>query len=119
MKTILSVFYSLSAAVVLLCGHLYPAAHDWSYAVAGALGIYLILSLVVAACPVADAGRIATWFWNGLSALGTAGLLLGYYLRGEAGWLLAAAALTVFSVVVTVVFCLVLRPGKGIVEPHG
>ena len=63
-----------------------------------------------------DAGKIAAWCWHGLSALVVSGLLLAYVLRHEGGWFLAAAALTAFTVLVTLVFVLVLKPG-GVADP--
>ena len=79
--------------------------------VAGACVLHGILSLIVAARPMADAGKIAAGCWHGLSSLITLGLLLAYVLRQEGGWFLAAAVLTGFTVIVTLVFALVVKPG--------
>jgi FtsH-binding integral membrane protein len=116
MKIILIAIYGMAAAFALLCGWFYPAAMRWSYLAAGACGLYGILSLIVATRPMADAGRIAAWCWHGLSALVTVGLLLVYVLRQEAGWFLAAVAVTGFSVLLTLVFALVLKRDGGAVK---
>lgn len=111
--------YTLAAVLVLLCGLFYPATVRWSYLEAEVCGLYGLLSLIVAVRPMADAGRIAAWCWHGLSVLITERLLLAYVLRQEAGWFLAAVGLAFFSVVVTLVFCLVLKPGGGVVDRNG
>ncbi len=116
MKIILIVVYGLAAALVLICGFFYPAAVRWSYLGAAACGVYGVLSLIVAVRPLADGGKIAAWCWHGLSVLITVGLLLAYVLRQEVGWFLAAVGLAFFSVAVTLVFCLVLKPGGGVVD---
>lgn len=76
----------------------------------GALALHLALGLVVAARPLMDAGKIAAWSWQGLSALGSVGLLLPYGMGHGNGWLLGAATLVAFTVAVTLVFVLVLKP---------
>jgi hypothetical protein len=58
-----------------------------------------------------DAGKIAAWCWQGLSALLVAGLLLAYGLGQGGGWLLSAVALASFTVLVTLVLALVLKRG--------
>lgn len=98
------------AAFALLCGWVYPVAMRWSYLAVGACVVYGILSLIVAARPMAEAVKIAAWCWHCLSGLITVGLLLAYVLREEGGWFLAAAALAGFTVLVTLVFVLVLKP---------
>jgi hypothetical protein len=115
MKIILTAVYGLAAVLVLLCGLFYPAVVRWSYLGAGACGLYGVLSLIVAVRPLADGGRIAAWCWHGLSVLITEGLLLVYVLGDTAGWFLVAVGLAFFSVVATLVFCLVLKPGGGVV----
>jgi hypothetical protein len=65
---------------------------------------------------MADAGKIAAWCWHGLSVLITEGLLLAYVLGDAAAWFLAAVGLAFFSVVVTLVFCLILKSGGGVTE---
>ena len=110
MKIILTATYGIAAAFALLCGWFYPVAVRWSYLAAGACVLYGILSLMVALRPMADAGKIAAWCWHGLSGLVTLSLLLAYVLRQEGGWFLAAVALTGFTVIVTLVFALVLKP---------
>ena len=95
----------------LLCGLVYPEAKVWSYLAAGSCGLHLALALVVALRPLLDAGKIAAWCWQGLSALLVAGLLLPYGLGQGGGWFLAAAALAGFTVLVTLVLALVLKRG--------
>lgn len=116
MKIILTVTYGMAALFTLLCGWVYPVALGWSYLAAGACVLYGVLSLIVAVRPIADAGKIAAWYWHALSGLGTVGLLLPYVLRQEGGWFLAAAALTGFSVLVTLVFALVLKPDGAVLR---
>jgi hypothetical protein len=116
MKIILTVVYGLGAVLVLLCGVFYPAIARWSYLGAGACGLYGVLSLIMALRPMSDAGKIAAWSWYGLSALITEGLLLAYVLGEAAGWFLVAVGLAFFSIVVTLVFCLVLKPDGGVVD---
>jgi len=110
MKSILTAIYGMVAAFALLCGWCYPVAMRWSYLAAGVCLVYGILSLAVAVRPMADAGKIAAWCWHGLSGLITLGLLLAYVLRQEGGWFLAAAAQTGFTVLVTLVLAVVLKP---------
>jgi hypothetical protein len=65
---------------------------------------------------MADAGKIAAWSWQGLSALGSLGMLLPYGLCQQRGWFLAAAALTSITVSVTLVFILMLKPDSQAVK---
>jgi hypothetical protein len=116
MKTILIVVYGLAVALVFVCGWLYPTLAGWSHLAGAGCALYAILSLIVAGRPIADAGKIAAWCWHGLSTLGTIGLLLAYAFRQEGIWLLGATALAFFAIVVTLAFCLVLRPGAGVVD---
>jgi len=109
MKIILVSVYGVAALFALFCGWVYPIAKMWSYFAAGSCGLHLILALVIALRPLMDAGKIAAWCWQGLSTLLVAGLLLTYGLRQEGGWLLAAVALSAFTVLVTLVFSLVLK----------
>lgn len=60
-----------------------------------------------------DAGRIAAWCWQGISAPLCAGLLLMYDRTQQGGWLLAAAVLGGFTLLVTLVLVLVLKPGSA------
>lgn len=113
MKIILIAVYAVAAAIALLCGWFYPVAMRWSYLAVGACVLYGILSLIVAMRPMVDAGKIAAWYWHGLSGLITLGMLLAYVLRQEGGWFLAAAALTGFTVLVTLVLVLVLKPDSA------
>lgn len=110
MKIILLSVFAVAAGLVLLGGLVYPQVKEWSYWAAGACGLHALLSLIVASCKMADAGRIAAWFWQGISTLLCVGLLLTYALRQEGGWLLAAAVLTGFTLLVTLVLTLVLKP---------
>lgn len=109
-KTILTAVYGVAAAFALLCGWFYPEVLRWSYLAAGVCLIHGVLSVVVAVRSIADAGKIAAWCWHGLSTLAASGLLLAYVLRQEGGWFLAAAALTGFTLLVTLVLTLVLKP---------
>ena len=68
---------------------------------------------IVASCKMADAGRIAAWFWQGISTILCVVLLLTYALRQEGGWLLAAAVLAGFTLLVTLVLSLVLKPDSA------
>jgi FtsH-binding integral membrane protein len=113
MKLILSAIYGMVALFALLCGWFYPVVMGWSYLAAGACGLYGMLSLIVAVRSMADAGKIAAWCWHGLSGLMTLGLLLLYVLREEGGWFLAAAALTCFTVLVTLVLARALKPDNS------
>jgi len=110
MKIILLSVFAVAAGLVLLGGLVYPQVKEWSYWAAGACGLHALLSLIVASCKMADAGRIAAWFWQGISTLLCVGLLLTYALRQEGGWWLAAAVLAGFTLLVTLVFTLVLKP---------
>ena len=111
MKIILVAVYGVIAALLLLCGWIYPVAKVWSYLAAGSCGLHLGLALVVALRPLLDAGKIAAWCWQGLSALLVMALLLPFGLGQDSGWLLAAVALASFTALVTLVLALVLRSG--------
>ena len=89
---------------------MYPQVKTWSYLVMGVCCLHLALALVVTLARMADAGRIAAWVWQGMSTLLCAGLLLTQAVRGEDDWLIAAAALECFTLLVTIVFALVLKP---------
>ncbi len=109
-KILLISGYVIAAGLVLLSALVYPQVKDWSYWAAGACGLHALLSLIVASCNMAYAGRIAAWFWQGISTLLCVGFLLTYALRQEGGWLLAAAVLAAFTLLVTLVLTLVLKP---------
>jgi len=113
MKIILLVAYVIAAGLVLLGGLVYPQVKEWSYWAAGACGLHALLSLIVASCKMADAGRIAAWFWQGISTILCVGLLLTYFLKQEGGWLLAAAVLAGFTLLVTLVLSMVLKPDSA------
>ncbi len=110
MKIILVTIFAAAAGLVLLAGQLYPQMEHWSYLAAGACTIHALLSVIVAACKMADAGRIAAWCWQGISTMLSIGLLFAFNLRNEKGWFLAAATLMVFTLLVTLVFVLTLKP---------
>ncbi len=110
MRIILIATFALTAVLVLLAGVLYPQMKNWSYLAAGIAFLHGVLALVVASRSMADAGRIAAWCWQGISTLLCIGLLLAQALRNENGWFLAAAALSGFTLLVTLVFALVLKP---------
>lgn len=110
MKIILTAVYSVAAALALLSGMVYPQVKEWSYWAVGVCVLHGLLSLVVAAARMADAGRIAAWCWQCISTLASAALLLGYASTRQGGWLLAAAALGGFTLLATLVLTLVLKP---------
>jgi hypothetical protein len=110
MKIILFAVYGVAALFVLLCGRVYPQVKEWSYWGAGVCGLHALLSFVVASCRMAGAGRIAAWCWQGISTLLCVALLLTHALRQEGGWFLAAASVAGFTLLVTLVFTLVLKP---------
>jgi hypothetical protein len=116
MKIILTAVYGVAAAFVMLCGWFYPETSKCANLAAGACGFYCVLSLLVAVRPMMDAGKIAAWYWHGLSTLITFGLLLTCALRQEVGWVLVAAALAGFGFVVTLILTLVLKPESPIVR---
>ena len=113
MKIILIAVYAVVAGLVLLSGVIFQEIKEWSYWAAGACGLHALLSLIVASCKMADAGRIAAWFWQGISTLLCVCLLLTYALRQEGGWLLAAAVLAGFTLLGTLVLTLVLKPDSA------
>lgn len=113
MKIILIAVYIIAAGLVLLGGLVYPQVKEWSYWAVGACGLHALLSLIVVSSKMADAGRIAALFWQGISTLLCVGLLLTYALRQEGGWLLAAAVLAGFSLLVTLVLTLALKPDSA------
>lgn len=117
MKIILIVAYVLLDALTLIAGVMYPAVSHWSYLASGVFGYFLILSLVAAFAPMAEAGRMAVWGWNGVCSLIIAGLFYLGDARQENGWLLAGIALGLLCLLVTVVVCLVLKPGGSAVGP--
>jgi hypothetical protein len=111
MKIILVAVYVVATLFALVCGWVYSEAKAWSYLTAGSCLLHLALALIVAVRPLVDAAKIAAWCWHGASALGVAALLLPFGLGQGGGWLLGAVALAGFTVLVTLVVALVLRPG--------
>ena len=111
MKIILIAVYAIAAGLVLLGGVVYPQVKVWSYWAAGVCGLHGLLSLIVASVKMLDAGRIAAWCWQGISAPLCVVLLLTYDRTQQGGWLLAAAALGGFTLLVTLVLTLVLKRG--------
>lgn len=109
-KVILVSIFAVATGMVLMAGQLYPRVENWSHLAAGACAAHAMLSLIVASCKMADAGRIAAWCWHGISAVLSAGLLLAYILYDEKVWFLAAATLVGFTFLVTLVFALILKP---------
>jgi len=69
-----------------------------------------LLSFIVASVKMSDAGRISAWCWQGISTLICVGLLLTYACTQQGGWLLAAATFGGFTLLVTMVLALVLKP---------
>jgi hypothetical protein len=110
MKIILVTLFGAAAGLLLLAGQLFSQVETWSYLAACACAFHAILSLIVASCRMADAGRIAAWCWHGISTMLNIGLLLVYQLRNEKGWILASAMLVAFTFLVTLVFALILKP---------
>jgi len=102
--------YVVAAGVVLLSGVLYPDVRQWSYWAAGLLGAHGLLSLIVLAARMADAGRIAAWCWHAISALLCVGLLLVHDRTQQGGWLLAMAVVGGFTLIVTLVFMMGMKP---------
>jgi hypothetical protein len=109
-KIILVSIFAAAAGLFLLAGQLYPQLENGSYLALGTCTIHALLSLIVASCKMADAGRIAAWGWQSISTMLSIGLLFAFHLRNEKGWFLAAAALLVFTALVTLVFALILKP---------
>jgi hypothetical protein len=109
-KIILVSIFAAAAGLFLLAGQLYPQLENGSYLALGACIIHALLSLIVASCKMADAGRIAAWCWQGISTMLSIGLLFAFHLRNEKGWFLAAATLMAFTLLVTLVFALTLKP---------
>jgi hypothetical protein len=110
MRIIVVAVFTAATSIVLLAGILYPQVQNWSYLAAAVFGFHTILGLIVGSCKMADAGRIAAWSWHGISALLSLGMLLLRTLQVEEGWLIAAATLTAFTAIVTLVFCMILNP---------
>ena len=113
MKIILMAVYAVAAGLVLMGGALYPQVKEWSYWAAGVCALHGLLSLIVAAVKMSDAGRIAAWCWQGISAPLCVGLLLAYATTQQGGWLLAAATLCGFTLLTTLVLTLVLKPDSA------
>jgi hypothetical protein len=112
MKIILVAVYAVAVGLVLLGGVVYPQVKEWSYWAASVCALHGLLSLIVASVKMADAGRIAAWFWHGISALMSVGLLLMFAHTRQGGWFLAAAVLVGFSLLATLVLALVLKPSS-------
>jgi hypothetical protein len=112
MKIILVAVYAVAAGLVLLGGVVYPQVKEWSYWAASVCTLHGLLSLIVASVKMADAGRIAAWCWQGISALMSVGLLLIFAHTQQGGWFLAAAVLVGFTLLVTLVLALVLKPNS-------
>jgi hypothetical protein len=110
MTIVLIAAYAIVAGLVLLGGIIYPQVNEWSYWGAGVCGLHALLSLVVVAVKMSDAGKISAWSWHGISALSCVGLLLAHTLTQQRGWLLGAAAFGGFTLLVTLVLVLVLKP---------
>jgi hypothetical protein len=110
MKIILMAVYAITAGLGLPSGIVYPQVKEWSYWAAGVCVLHGLLSLIVAAGNISDAGRIAVWCWHGISALACLGLLLTYALTQQGGWLIGAAAMGGFTLLVTLALVLVLKP---------
>jgi hypothetical protein len=102
--------YAGAAALVLLAGVIYPQLKEWSYWAGSVCALHGLLSLIVASIKIADAGRIAAWYWLGVSSLISACLLFLFFRSQQRGWLLATAALFGFTLLVTLVLSLVLKP---------
>lgn len=110
MTIVLIAAYALGAGLVLLGGIIYPQVNEWSHWAAGVCMLHALLSLIVVVAKMSDAGRISAWSWHGISALSCVGLLLTHTLTQQRGWLLGAAGLGGFTLLVTLVLVLVLKP---------
>ena len=120
MKTIrivLVAVFGLLVGLMLLTGVLFPSARDWLYVAAGMCGLHVLLALIVTVCKMADAGKIAAWCWQGISTLICVSLLITHSMRNDRGWLRAAAGLLGFTMLVTLVFGLVLKPTTQLQNP--
>ncbi len=113
MKIILIAVYGIAAVLMALGGLVYPEIKEGMYWAAGVFGLHGVLSLIIEARNMGNAGRIVAWCWQGISALLCAGLLVTYAQDQRGGWLLAAAALGGFTLVVTLVLALVLKPDSA------
>ena len=113
MKIILIAVYGIAAVLMVLGGYVYPDVKEWACWAAGVGCLHGLLSLIIEGRNMATAGRIVAWCWLGISALLCAGLLLTYAQDQRGGWLLAAAALGGFTLVVTLVLALVLKPDSA------
>lgn len=113
MKIILISIYAIAAGLVLLGGVVYPQVKEWSYWAAGVCALHGLLSLIVASVKMAYAGQIAARCWHGISTVLCVGLLLIYARTQQGGWLLAAAALGGFTLLVTLVLALALKPDSA------
>ena len=109
-KIILLAVYIIEVGLILLAGFLYPQVKEWSYWAAGVCGLHAALAFIVASCKMADAGRIIASCWLGVSNLLCIVLLLPYFLKDQSGWVLATAVLGGFTLLVTLVLTLVLKP---------
>ena len=108
-QIILLLVYAVAAFIVFVTGLFYSELLVWSHNSMAMCGWHAILSLVVSTGNVADAGRIAVYFWNALSTLLCVGLLMIHALENQSGWLLIAVGVAVFALVLTVVVRLVLK----------
>ena len=72
-------------------------------------GWHVILLLVVSIANVADAGRIAAYFWHALSTVLCNGLLMIHTLENLRGWFMIAVGVSAFTLVLTFVVRLVLK----------
>ena len=118
MKIILLATYGLCSALALVTGWVYPDARAWSHMAVGAFSGHLVLAFAVSLRSVPDAGKIAAWCWQGVSALLVAALLVPYGLGQGGGWLIAALTVAGFTVLVTLVLALVLRRNEPATRPH-
>jgi hypothetical protein len=118
MKIIIIAVFGLAIVLALLCGVIYPSAKSWSYLAAGSFGVHLALAIIVSLRNLLDAAKISAWSWQGISAILTVGLLIPYGLRQGDWWLLVAAALVGFTMLVTLIVVLVFaRGGVADMEP--
>lgn len=101
--------YGILAAICFLVGQLFPNLNEWSYWMLVVCGGHAALSLIISGTLVADGGKIAAWFWYGISTLSGSVLLFIYALHSIRVVLIAVATLSGFTLLVTLAFLLLLR----------
>jgi hypothetical protein len=101
--------YGILTTICLLVGYLFPDLKEWSYWMLGTCGGHAALSLIIAGSSVVDGGKIAAWFWHGISTLIVTALLVVYALYSIRIILIAAAILGAATIIITLAFLILLR----------